>query len=373
MSRRREKHLPTPEERLLNAAYAGDGEKVRALLAQGADVNTPSSYGETPLMGACQHDAPETVRLLIRAGANVNAVRDTSMGLWTPLKIAAMHGRAENVRLLLAAGADWSAESDEACELMDDACCSGDEETVQLFESLGARTSAAFPPLAYAVLRGREAEVRELLGAGNDPDEPDAEGRTPLVWAALFGQRAMAELMESAGAAVQHAHAALCAAARRNRAEMVDWLMDRGVDVIGVGDDEPLGDAIECDSLQAMERMLLRRADALTHRLRGWYELPLGLAVQQGSLAMVQLLLKHGAEVDGVAYEGAATPLSLAVREGRPDVVRLLLDHGADIEAEDVDGWTPLFYAETPEMANLLIARGAETEARDIAGNTPRW
>ena len=55
-----------------------------------------------------QKGTPDLIRMLISAGADINA--DDGHALWA----ASYHGRADVVRLLLAAGADASARGDGA-------------------------------------------------------------------------------------------------------------------------------------------------------------------------------------------------------------------------------------------------------------------
>lgn len=56
---------------LHNAAYLGHNDICHLLLDNGADINAICNNGRTPL-GTIQHDHPETVRLLIKRGADVN-------------------------------------------------------------------------------------------------------------------------------------------------------------------------------------------------------------------------------------------------------------------------------------------------------------
>ena len=51
-------------------------DKVRALIAAGANVNAKSNRGKTALMNAAEKDGADSVRALIAAGADVNAKND---------------------------------------------------------------------------------------------------------------------------------------------------------------------------------------------------------------------------------------------------------------------------------------------------------
>ena len=85
------------------------------------------------------------------------------------------------------------------------------------------------------------------------------------------------------------------------------------------------------------------------------------LAVQQGNPAMVELLIRSGADVD--AWNGS--PLLWAAQNGREDMVRLLLDKGAEVNRGDTEFKTPLAYAKEAghsAVADLLLARGATME-----------
>ena len=60
-------------ERLIQAAIAGDNPHIRRLIHQGADVNAKDTYGDTPLMYAARHGHSRSAALLIASGADVNA------------------------------------------------------------------------------------------------------------------------------------------------------------------------------------------------------------------------------------------------------------------------------------------------------------
>ena len=88
---------------LMRAALAGDTETVKALIAQGADVNAKDDEGRTALMFAVINMHHETAQALLGSGADVN-VRANDGG--TALMLAASCGDEAGVRLLLDRGAD---------------------------------------------------------------------------------------------------------------------------------------------------------------------------------------------------------------------------------------------------------------------------
>ncbi len=126
------------------AAAINDVERVQALLATGAGIESRTPDGFTPLQLAAFFGAEQTAAALIAAGADVNAVaenpmqiqplhaavanRRTTIGVrlieagadvnaaqrhgWTPLHTAALHGDAALITALIAAGASTTATND---------------------------------------------------------------------------------------------------------------------------------------------------------------------------------------------------------------------------------------------------------------------
>src|SRR5262249_18977412 len=92
------------KDELLAAAKKGDVAAVKALIANGADVNAKTAYGVTPLLHAASQGHTEVVKLLLEHKADANA-KDTFYGQ-TPL-LASLDDKSnvETVRLLIEAGA----------------------------------------------------------------------------------------------------------------------------------------------------------------------------------------------------------------------------------------------------------------------------
>jgi ankyrin repeat protein len=87
------------------AAFFGKPEAARMLLEHGArhDVYTRNEFANQPLHAAAAGRHIEVCRVLLAAGADVNA---TQHGGYTPLHEAAQHGDVEMTELFLSAGAD---------------------------------------------------------------------------------------------------------------------------------------------------------------------------------------------------------------------------------------------------------------------------
>src|SRR3954469_3186574 len=88
---------------LADAAEHRDKARVRTLLGTGVDVNAAQIDGTTALHWAAYYDDAETAALLVRAGANVNAVNHYGV---PPLSLACSNGSGAIVKLLLESGGD---------------------------------------------------------------------------------------------------------------------------------------------------------------------------------------------------------------------------------------------------------------------------
>ncbi|XP_077409708.1 kinase D-interacting substrate of 220 kDa B isoform X2 [Vanacampus margaritifer] len=88
---------------------------------------------------------------------------------------------------------------------------------------------------------------------------------------------------------------------------------------------------------------------------------PLMLAAEQGSLEIVQELIRRGANVNLDDVDCWSALIS-AAKEGHVEVVKELLDNSAYIEHRDVGGWTALMWAAYKgrvEVTQVLLEHGA--------------
>ena len=105
----------------------------------------------------------------------------------------------------------------------------------------------------------------------------------------------------------------------------------------------------------------------------GFY--PLGLAAFFGHRAIVEFLLKNGADVKTAARNAQkVTALHGAVARRDLQIVKMLLDAGADPNARQERGFAPLHDAAAnghAALVDLLLQHGARAGAKADDGRTP--
>lgn len=95
---------------------------------------------------------------------------------------------------------------------------------------------------------------------------------------------------------------------------------------------------------------------------------------------IIDVFIKHGADVEARDDSGGMTPLMFGARWNKnPDVINVLIKHGADVNAQDKNGMTPLMHAAVkintclfPNVytIDILIKHGANVRDRDNKGDT---
>lgn len=178
---------------------------------------------------------------------------------------------------------------------------------------------------------------------------------------------------------------ALLEAARSGDAEAVGKFIDQGADIEvrvptqPVDEDAPQEYVPEADAgatplILAMHeghmetvRLLLDKGADVNARDAAQFT-AMERAAFDGHLGRVEFLLEHGASA-----VGDSRALTWAARQGMTNVVQMLLDAGADPNAPMPLGWTPLMFAAQSGEASIvsaLISSGADVNAVSINGYT---
>jgi ankyrin repeat protein len=204
---------PAPEQpEWARVALNGSVGDLKKLLDGGMKPDSKTPEGTTTLMLAARD--PEKVRLLLARGADVNARAASGV---TPLMVAARYrGNAEVVRLLLKKGA--RPNTDKGIEVRNDASAlflavmAGDQQSVGALLDAGARLEVRMKiigtlvtsPLAFATFEDDVALVEYLIARGADPNELDGDGISILGQATIGNHAATVQMLLRRGAKVNH-------------------------------------------------------------------------------------------------------------------------------------------------------------------------
>ncbi|XP_045776583.1 ankycorbin isoform X2 [Maniola jurtina] len=218
--------------------------------------------------------------------------------------------------------------------------------------------------------RGAALEVLRALvrEGGARVDVRDADGRTPLLWAASAGSAAAVLALHQAGASVDDADrdglTALHCAAARGHTEALETLVGlcgARVDVADSHGCTPLHYAAALGHADATSALLIHGADAHRQDRRG--RSPAHTAAAKGQIETVRILGARGANL-WLRNSKGDLPLHEAVASGRRELVKWLLDgRPSQVNATNHEGRTPLHIAaatDNADLCRLLLDRGAE-------------
>lgn len=209
-------------------------------------------------------------------------------------------------------------------------------------------------------------------------------GKYPEDWSALhilafFGILGKSKRLLEQGVNVDANDNALKAtplhcAAHQGNDEMVEFLLDTGVDANAVSQNgsTALHMATQNGRRKAMKLLLSQPVNPQLANNRGDKSLQLAVGTAADEVT-VPLLIKHRAGVNSRNLRTADTALHLAVEWKRPRIILFLLEKGAAINMTNKDGLTPLQLAaklDNCEAISLLLQRDAQLETRSFSDLT---
>ena len=336
----------TGDTALMIAARTGKADAVKVLLDHGASVNAKETWGgTTALMWSVAELHPEVTKLLVERGADINAkssfvpsasgrgfegtsavapksnqtTEEFASGWMTPLMFAARENDLASGRVLVQAGADVNAVGGDGKDALGLALFNGSYDVASLLIESHANVNHAdaqrFTPLFWAVDR-RNMEtapnfpwmlttdplplIKKLLDAGANPN-------------VLVNNTPRARMREGSPRIVFAT--ALMRAAFAGDIELVKLLLAHGAD----------------PHIQSSDRETTLMAACGLALINGYHR-------QRPSaerLEVVKLMVDLGEDVNHADSYGI-TPLMAAANLGDINIVRYLIDKGADLSAHDL-------------------------------------
>lgn len=274
------------------------------------------------------------LRLLIEAGANVNAAVDGKKSF--PVGLAADSGDLAKLQSLLDAGANVNAASEH-----------GYIPLINVLYHL--QDNAKIFPV-----------VELLVTYGADIDAVTSYGESPLTTAAMQGRFDVVKFLINAGAKTNRlnwtpAMRAICL----GTLEELQKIIDDGGDLEGrdyFGRTAWLLSATVGD-VQKTELLLAQGADLEERGRMG--DTALANCVARGHVAMARWLINAGADVN-TADDSGNTPLMIASQTGQAECVQLLLDAGADPGRKNTYNDNALSMASTDPVIRQLVKAGED-------------
>lgn len=326
-------------------------EELKHFQGFGTDIHDKNDY----MLFACLQNDLEVVKILVEAGADVNA-RDAH--LIPPLFLA---NTAETARFLLEHGADVNARDDKG-------------RTPLIYHASSKRPESYHPDPDEPV-----AIAKVLLEYGADVHATQDDGTSALSWYVhedmlrlLLEHGADATLMTDEGWSPLH---------RCYNAATAELLIAHGADPNGRGrrcesdrgynrKNNTQTPIFKCNTPDVAEALIKHGADINARDAEG--KVPLYYV--ESAIAMV--LLKHNADVNPPVPEYKETHWSYAPPlhnpEQDPIVISEMLHRGADPNGRQTNtDYTLLHVCRSAKVARILLEHGADVNARDRFGQTP--
>lgn len=246
------------------------------------------------------------------------------------------------------------------------------------------RDSTGRTPLHWAAMEGNVAIAELLLNGGVDKEAKDDRGDTALLVAAARGNEGVIRVLLNVGVDKEakdgRGDTALLVAARWGKEGVAKVLLDGGVNMEAKNNrgDTALLVAANGGNEGVVQELLDRGVDKEARGGDGGTALL--VAAMKGSERVIKALLDGGVDKEARNRFGE-TALLMAVGKGDFEVVKQLLDEGVDKEAK-IHGDTALLVVagldcndeqlggDITEVVKLLLSRGVDKETKNILGET---
>ena len=326
-------------------------DKVVKLINKGVTINVDKLNQKKTLFQAIKSQNLIIVQevLKIRVDVNIQDEKDS-----TPLHLAAELGDPMIVEELLKNGADPNSKYDKLGDTPLHRAINLDqmkvvEKLLDFGVNVDLQSNTLKSPLHFAVEGSNLTIVKKLLKHKAFVDSQDVRKSTPLHVCAFVGNIKIAKELLKYGAKInrlnENGNSALYIAIHKKMFEMAEFLLEYGAIYVGKRYENYVSD---------ISRIL--------HD-----------ASYEGHFQVCKIVLENGASVDGNTDQ--MSPLHFAAEDEYLDILELLIKHGANVNYRDEDNITPFNGAVRYNHAEVVqrffeLGTNLDLNIRNDYGNT---
>ncbi|XP_067901041.1 ankyrin repeat and SOCS box protein 3 isoform X2 [Heterodontus francisci] len=294
------------------AARKENVELLKALIQKGHSLDIADNRGWYPIHEAATHNSLRCLKLLIHTASSTLHVELKTFEGETALHLAAKCGHLKTVQILLKAGANPNAITNENITSLFLATEKGHIAVARILLRHGARINGPHSACLWSVVH--QAAYQEhleilmlLLEKGADKEARDDYGITPLFLAAQYGK------LESLRVLLQHGCDVNCQA------------FDKAT---------PLFIAAQEGHTECVELLLSNGADSNLYCSEDDWQLPIHAAAQMGKVKVLEFLIPI---TDRICDTGRnkVSPVYSAVYGGQQICLKMLLQAGYSPNAQE--------------------------------------
>ncbi|WP_159448039.1 ankyrin repeat domain-containing protein [Papillibacter cinnamivorans] len=300
------------------AAQSGNLSTLEYYIGQGVNLEAQNKDYETALQQAIMTDQYDAVKCLLNGGAAIapyNTIEVPSVGLHYLTKdgFSAAAGNGNVTMMELLVENDFPLNNETMCSALLEAASSDQIVAIQYLLDRGASPeleSAFTSPLLAAIGAGNLKTVKLLIASGADAD----------------GKRKDGSLLYSACSGGQY--------------EIAKYLIDQGANV----------------------NLASTKADSA-----------LTAAILSGHMDIVELLVKHGADIALKGNDDGTTAVMIAARNCSRNILDYIAKQGVAINSQDEEGMTALMYAAENGLADnvkILLQYSPDVGLENKEGKT---
>ncbi|XP_048242601.1 uncharacterized protein LOC124148037 [Haliotis rufescens] len=357
---------------IMVAAFKGHKSVLDFLESKGADLSLVDTDSNSLLHLACQGGNMTVVKHLL-SDSNIN---QRGMNGLTPIMFAAVKGHNRVFDFLESAGADLSLVDTTGNSLLHLTCLGGNMTIVQHLLSdsnINQRGSYRLTPIMVAAVFGQKSVFDFLESEGADLSLVDTDGNSLLHLACQGGNMTIVQLLLSdlnINQRGKRERTPIMVAAFKGHKRVLEFLESKGADLSLVDTDgNSLLHLASAGGNMTIVKHLLSDSNINQRGMNGLT--PIMFAAFNGHNSVFDFLESAGADLSLVDTDGDSL-LHLACRGGNITIVKHLLSD-SNINQRGMNGLTPIIIAAFKghnSVFDFLESKGADLSLVDTTGNS---